>query len=90
LNNTPPPNNLEYEQTVLGSVLFRPELFPNVAESLKPDAFYRSDHELIFKAMSAVMAEGRFPDVISVHQYLKAEHPTEGITAHFLIMLIQK
>jgi hypothetical protein len=80
-----PAHNLEFEQMVLGAVLFKPELFPQV--DLRPEEFYRSDHELIFRAMIAVYADGRLPDAIAVHQYIREHHAGEGITAHFLAQL---
>ena len=39
-----PPNNPEFEQSVLGAVLVRPEVMAKVADILQPADFYRAAH----------------------------------------------
>ena len=46
-----PPQNLEAEQAVLGSMLIERPAVEKAAEILKPEDFYRDAHRFIFEAM---------------------------------------
>jgi replicative DNA helicase len=46
-----PPQNIEAEQSVLGSLLIDPEAILKVISSLRPEDFYRETHALIYKAI---------------------------------------
>ena len=46
-----PPQNIEAEQSVLGSLLIDPEAILKVTPFLRPDDFYRETHGLIYKAI---------------------------------------
>jgi len=46
-----PPQNMEAEQAVLGSMLIERAALEKAAEILKPDDFYRDVHRHIFEAM---------------------------------------
>jgi replicative DNA helicase len=46
-----PPQNIEAEQSVLGSLLIDPEAILKVTSFLRPEDFYRETHALIFKAI---------------------------------------
>lgn len=45
------PESLEAEAAVLGSMMIDPACIGQVAETLKADAFYRVEHQLIFNAL---------------------------------------
>ena len=47
-----PPQNIEAEQSVLGSVLLDPEALIPAMEYLEVDDYYRRAHQLIFQAMT--------------------------------------
>ena len=42
------PYSLEAEQAVLGGVLLDPSVLPKVIEILRPDYFYRPQHQQLF------------------------------------------
>jgi len=63
--------NLEAEQSVLGAVLIRPELLPEVSAIISPGSFYREGHGLIFKAMVDLQERGEPVDLVMVHCLLK-------------------
>ena len=46
--NLVPPQNLEAEEAVLGSILLEQDSIISVMEFLVPDDFYRVAHQLIF------------------------------------------
>jgi len=43
-----PPQNIEAEQSVLGSLLIDPDAIIKVGDFLKAEDFYREAHQLIF------------------------------------------
>jgi replicative DNA helicase len=46
-----PPQNIEAEQSVLGSLLIDPDALIKVSSFLRPEDFYRETHGLIYKAI---------------------------------------
>jgi len=49
--NLVPPQNIEAEEAVLGSILLASDSIISVMEFLTPEDFYRVSHQLIFAAM---------------------------------------
>jgi replicative DNA helicase len=46
-----PPQNIEAEQSVLGSMLVDKEIIPMVVEILNSEDFYKESHKAIFDAI---------------------------------------
>ncbi|MDJ0622079.1 MAG: replicative DNA helicase [Desulfocapsaceae bacterium] len=66
-----PPQNLEAEQSVLGSILLKDSSFGQVIETLKEEDFYSPAHQIIFKAMVALFEKNEPHDLITLTNYLK-------------------
>ena len=66
-----PPQNLEAEQCVLGSVLLQQGALVKILELLTPDDFYRESHKIIFKAMVALFEKNEPQDIITITNVLK-------------------
>jgi replicative DNA helicase len=66
-----PPQNLEMEQAVLGSMLIAQDVIPDVMDHVGREDFYRSEHQTIFWAMTEMHARGRTIDVITVQEVLR-------------------
>ncbi len=65
-----PPQNLEAEQAVLGSMLIERAAVEKAAEILKPDDFYRDAHRYIFEAMLALTERDEPCDMLTVSDEL--------------------
>lgn len=61
-----PPQNLEAEQSVLGSMLLDRDAIARVVEALRPEDFYRDLHRTIFQAMLELFERGEPVDLITV------------------------
>jgi replicative DNA helicase len=61
-----PPNELEAEMAVLGSVLIDHEMMDVVAEILEPGDFYASLHETIYMALGALWRRGEPLDKVAL------------------------
>lgn len=61
-----PPANPEAEQSILGSILIRPEVMDEIAEILTPADFYREAHGKIFTCMLGLYNQGEPIDLVTV------------------------
>ena len=66
-----PPQNLEAEQAVLGSILIDKNAIYRVADLLLPEDFYVSAHERIYDAILSLYTKRQPIDVFSVTNVLK-------------------
>ena len=65
-----PPNDVEAEQAVLGSMLLDNEAVINAIDTLKSEDFYREENKLIFLAMVSLYNRNEPIDVITVKDEL--------------------
>jgi replicative DNA helicase len=61
-----PPQNIEAEQAVLGSMLIDPEAIERVAQFLQPEDFYREAHQHIFSAALALYERREPADFVTI------------------------
>ena len=66
-----PPQNVEAEQSVLGSLLLDKEALNKVADFLKAEDFYRSDHADIYRAILKLYEKRKPLDVLTLTDYLE-------------------
>lgn len=69
-----PPQNLDAEATVLGSVLIDKNAIFEVADILTPPDFYPPQHEKIFEAILSLHEKHQPIDVMSLTNYLKEKN----------------
>lgn len=69
-----PPHNLEAEQSVLGAILLADTTLYGLVinEGLKPDHFYRPEHQAVYQAMLDLYGESREIDVLTVTEQLRS------------------
>lgn len=65
-----PPNDVEAEQAVLGSMLLDKDAVIDAVEILKPEDFYREENKLIFSAMLSLYGRAEPVDLITVKDEL--------------------
>lgn len=73
-----PPQSLEAEQAVLGTILLQPDAILQVVEILKAEDFYREAHRIIFAAMLGLFERREPQDLISVASFLTDQHKLEN------------
>jgi replicative DNA helicase len=66
-----PPNNLEAEMAVLGSILVDREMMATISEVLQPQDFYALIHETIYRALVELYERGEPLDKITIAEELK-------------------
>ncbi|UOY91356.1 replicative DNA helicase [Ectobacillus sp. JY-23] len=66
INDRTPPQNIEAEQAVLGSILLEQEALTVTSEILMPDDFYRTSHQKIYQAILTLSDKGEPVDLVTV------------------------
>lgn len=68
-----PPNSIESERAVLGSLLIDPDALYMISDFLRPEDFYLGRHGLIYRLIQDIAAEGLRIDVLTLGNRLAAE-----------------
>ena len=66
-----PPQNLDAEKSVLGSMLRDNIVIADVVNILRADDFYFDAHQKIFQAISSIANEGHPVDLVILYERLK-------------------
>ena len=74
-----PPQNLEAEQSVLGSVLLDNETYAAIEGIVRGDHFYKESHRKIFRAMERLFARHEPMDLVTLTEELRQTGELEGV-----------
>ena len=74
-----PPQNIDAEQAVLGSILLKADVFGTVLEILKPQDFYKEGHRLIYGAMIGLFEQNEPQDLLTVSNLLNNTNKMDQI-----------
>ncbi|MDN5938661.1 MAG: replicative DNA helicase [Salinisphaera sp.] len=66
-----PPHSIEAEQAVLGGLLLDPDAWDRIAGRVFEDDFYREDHRLLFRGVSALVDANKPRDVVTLSEWLR-------------------
>jgi len=69
-----PPQNLEAEQAVLGTILLQDKSLVKIIEILEPDDFYRDAHKIIFRGMLQLFDHREPHDLITLTNLLSDQN----------------
>jgi replicative DNA helicase len=84
-----PPQNIEAEQSVLGSLLIDPDALIKVSSFLRPEDFYRETHGLIYKAIVDLHERRQPADFVTLCDELERRGQMEHVGgAGYLTSLI--
>ncbi|WP_413628019.1 replicative DNA helicase [Fructilactobacillus vespulae] len=74
-----PPNNIEAEKAVLGSIFLSTESITRAMESLSANEFYKRAHQIIFQAMVDLADIDEAIDVVTVSDKLKGQNQLDDV-----------
>lgn len=77
--NRVPPQNIEAEQSILGSILIDNSNVYQVLEILDPDDFYRDTHKKIYRAILDLFERGTAIDLITLSDELKRREQLDEV-----------
>lgn len=84
-----PPQNLEAEKAVLGSMLLSEDAVYTVQDNLSASDFYKPSHRILFTKMLELVAEGMGCDTLTVADALKDEGTFEQVGGAMELVHIQ-
>lgn len=74
-----PPQNIEAEISLLGSVLLESSTMDRVADVITPEDFYKREHQAIYEAMLLLFSKQKPIDTISVANILKEQGKLDDV-----------
>jgi len=74
-----PPQSIEAEQSVLGSLLLDKKAVVKVADILRPDDFYRDTHKMIYQVMLELFEKNEPIDILTISNQLEEKKELEKI-----------
>ena len=79
-----PPQAIDAEMAVLGSMLLDAEAVTDALEILKPEHFYKESHQKIFAAMKNLADRGQAIDIITLSEELKKNNLLAQLGGKFI------
>jgi len=79
------PQARELEEAVLGAIMLEKSAFDIVSEILKPECFYVSAHQSIFKAMQELQSKSTPIDILTVVEQLKVNGELEMVGGAYYV-----
>lgn len=77
--NRLPPQNLDAEKAILGSIMLRPGAIHEITDLIRADSFYAVKHSQIFKTMLDLSSRGEPIDILSVSHRLEEKGLLEQV-----------
>lgn len=66
-----PPQALDLEEAVLGAMMLENDRLAEVIEVLKPEVFYKENHQIIFSAIQRLFGQNEPVDILTVTEELR-------------------
>lgn len=86
-----PPQNIEAEQSILGSLMLEKEAWDQVADVISDSEFYKPAHQKIYVAISELHKKNQPVDLITVSNLLSSKGELEQIGgADYLVDLVNR
>jgi replicative DNA helicase len=74
-----PPHDIDMEMAVLGALMLEPTRIDAILPILKPESFYRPEHQTIYTAIKSMMADGKRVDILTVTDHLRKSGELDDI-----------
>ncbi len=77
LNGKTPPQALDLEESVLGALMLDQNALTNIIEILRPEFFYKLEHQIIFKSIVVLFESAQPVDILTVVEQLRSDGKLE-------------
>jgi replicative DNA helicase len=74
-----PPQAIDAEQAVLGTLMLTPESIDDVADLIQVEDFYRRDHQLIYAAILDLKEKGKAYDALTVGEWFESNGKADQV-----------
>jgi replicative DNA helicase len=86
-----PPQNIELEETLIGTLILDKNVITRVADILLAEDFYRHEHRVIYNTIVESFEKGKPIDIMTITNRLKEKDQLNEIGgASYLAMLVNK
>jgi len=89
-NFTELPNNIEAEQSVIGSVLVSNEIFDEISTIINNSKFYDPIHQKIFHAIESLISKGMLANPITLKNYFENDKNLIDLEGHEYLVKLTK
>lgn len=66
-----PPQNIDSEKALLGSIMLKPEAMHEIIDMVKPDSYYSEKHRIVYNSMLELFEKNEPIDILSLSSKLK-------------------
>jgi replicative DNA helicase len=74
-----PPQNIESERALLGSIMLKPDVLNDIISIVSTDSFYAEKHRIIYKTMLELFGRNEPIDLLSMSSRMKEQNQLEQI-----------
>ncbi len=79
------PQNLGFEEAVLGALMIEKDAYSLISEILHPESFYDHRHQLIYESIRALNVQQKPVDILTVAEHLNSQGHLEEVGGPFYI-----
>ncbi|MCX6247963.1 MAG: replicative DNA helicase [Bacteroidetes bacterium] len=83
-----PPQSVDLEEAVIGAMMLEKDKLAAVIELLKPEVFYKSEHQVIFAAIMRLFAAVKPVDILTVTDELRQSGELEMVGGPYYIAML--
>jgi replicative DNA helicase len=83
-----PPQSLDLEEAVLGAMMLEKDKLAAVIELLKPEVFYKSEHQIIFAAITRLFSQVKPVDILTVTDELRLSGELDLVGGPYYIAML--
>lgn len=80
-----PPQAIDLEEAILGAIMLEKEVMDKVAQIIRPDAFYKETHQIIYEACLKLADKVSPIDIITVTQELRRMEKLDIVGGPFAV-----
>lgn len=80
-----PPQAIDFEEAVIGAILFESKVLTKVSDILSPNSFYKEAHARIFEVITDLGKTGQPIDLLTVSQALRKKGELELVGGSFFL-----
>jgi len=80
-----PPHATELEEAVLGALMLESDALNDVVEILKPESFYRLEHQKIYGAIIELFGKNEPVDILTVTSWLKKAGELDAVGGAYFV-----
>ncbi len=80
-----PPQAVDLEEAVLGAIMLEKDALASIIDVIRPDAFYKESHQIIFQAITRLFTKTEPIDILTVTNELKFTGELEAAGGPFYI-----